>query len=396
MQQDDAAADGAWPLSVLMLNWRDSTNPEGGGSERYVEEVAAGLTSLGHSVTIMCARHPNAPANEVRGGVAFVRRGGKLSVYLHALAHVARRGGEFDVVVDVQNGVPFLSPLVRRRPVLVLVHHVHREQWPIVYPVPIAAFGWWLESWLAPRVYSRAPYVAVSSSTRDELARLGVHPDRVSVVHNGAEWVPASHRSRTAVDTPGPRLVVVSRLVPHKQVEHAIDAVVALQATYPTLSLDIVGDGWWRDRLERYAAGHGVADAVTFHGHLPELEKGSVLSAADLLVLPSVKEGWGLVVIEAAGYAVPAVAYTAAGGVSESIVHGQTGMLAEDHADLVAAIKALLDDPATMERMGAAAEERARTFSWDATVAGFEKALLTINAGGEPRRSFRRTLRLRR
>ena len=118
-------------IDVLFVNWRDITHPEGGGSERYVHRMAEGLAGAGLRVAMFCAAHDRAPAEEVVGGVHVVRRGGRLGVYPRALLHVLRTRPR--VVVDVQNGLPFASPLVTRRTVVNLVHHVHREQWPIVF-----------------------------------------------------------------------------------------------------------------------------------------------------------------------------------------------------------------------------------------------------------------------
>src|ERR687890_1445361 len=89
---------------VLFLNWRDTTHPEGGGSEVYVERIAAGLAAQGRPVTLLCAAHPGALATERVGGVRVVRRGGRLTVYLHPfLAHLTGRLGGHEVVGDVQN-----------------------------------------------------------------------------------------------------------------------------------------------------------------------------------------------------------------------------------------------------------------------------------------------------
>src|SRR5918999_4991213 len=153
----------ARPGGVLILNWRDTTHPEGGGSEVYVERVAAGLAAQGRPVTLFCAAHRGAPARERVGDVQVVRGGGRLTVYLHAfLAHLGGRLGGHQVVVDVQNGLPFFSALWCRRPLVVLVHHVHREQWRVVLPPLQARGGWGVESRLAPSLYRRARYVAVS------------------------------------------------------------------------------------------------------------------------------------------------------------------------------------------------------------------------------------------
>src|SRR5947207_7853147 len=116
-------------LRVLLLNWRDCGHPEGGGAETFLERVAAGLGRRGHEVTVRCAAYPGARPDEVVDGVRFIRRGGRFTVYLRAAAYLVRRSGDFDVVVDVQNGMPFWAPLFSRAPVVNVTHHVHREQW---------------------------------------------------------------------------------------------------------------------------------------------------------------------------------------------------------------------------------------------------------------------------
>src|SRR3712207_2648753 len=154
-------------IDVLFVNWRDASHPEGGGSERYVHRIAEHLAAAGLRVGLFCAAHDRAPAEETQNGVSLVRRGGRLSVYPRALLHVLRhRPG---IVVDVQNGLPFGSTLVRRRPVVTLVHHVHREQWPIVFGRVGGAIGWWIESVVAPRLYRRNRYVTVSGATAAQL-----------------------------------------------------------------------------------------------------------------------------------------------------------------------------------------------------------------------------------
>src|SRR4029453_3069445 len=128
---------------VLFLNWRDTTHPEGGGSEVYVERIASGLAAQGRPVTLFCAAHAGAPASERAGGIRVVPGGGRLTVYRHAWWAPLTGGlGRHEVVVDVQNGVPFFSTLWCRRPLVVLVHHVHREQWPVVMPPLPARIGW--------------------------------------------------------------------------------------------------------------------------------------------------------------------------------------------------------------------------------------------------------------
>jgi glycosyltransferase involved in cell wall biosynthesis len=361
--------DAPVDTDVLFVNWRDLSHPEGGGSERYVHRVAEGFAAAGLRVTLLCAAHGRAPAEDVVNGVRIVRRGGRFSVYPRALAFVRRHPPR--LVVDVQNGIPFGSPLVTGTPVTVLVHHVHREQWPIMFGRLGGRLGWWVESVLAPRVYRRARYVTVSRATRDEMVDLGIDAERVSIVPVGIE--PA--RNVTTPRSATPELVVLTRLVPHKRVEHALEVLARLSDRWPELRLSVVGEGPCEQDLRAEAERLGVADRVTFAGFVDEQTKHEHLSRAWVHLVPSVKEGWGLVVSEAGCHRVPTIGYRAAGGLRESVVDGVTGVLVDDLDELTAATAQLLDHAATREAMGDAAARHAASFTWPATVRLFAAVL---------------------
>lgn len=363
---------------VVFFNWRDTANPEGGGSERYIETMARGLVEHGARVTIFCAAHEAAPADEVADGVRYVRRGNHLEVYLLGVWNLLRRRfGKVDLIVDVQNGLPFFTRVATRRPVVVLVHHVHREQWPVVFPGLLGRVGWWIERRLAPMLYRRSQYVAVSRATRAELVELGVHKRRIAIVHNGTSAPPPVAVERSPV----PALVVVGRLVPHKQIEHAIDVVVALRAEHPEVHLSIVGGGWWDDDLRKYVAEAGAADLVTFEGHVTEERKHEILARSWLMLLPSIKEGWGLVIGEAGSHRVPTVAYTSAGGTTESIKHDRSGVLVSDQEELTSVVRELLEDTDRRLRLGQGAHEMSREFGWEHSQASFARVLTEVLAG---------------
>jgi len=369
-----AAIDGRRPgrQGVVILNWRDTRNPEGGGSELFVERVAAGLAAQGRPVTIVCAAWPGAPSEEHVDGVRILRRGGRLGVYLHAfLLYATGRVGPHDTVVDVQNGLPFFSALYARSPVVVLVHHVHREQWRVVLPALPARFGWWVESRLAPRVYRRASYVAVSESTRRELVGLGVEPGAIAIVHNGTDPPAVSGPPRTAY----PSVCVLGRLVPHKRVELALEAAARIRGRMPGLKVSVAGQGWWEPRIRAAAARLGLEDTVELLGFVGEEAKHALLARSWVLAMPSVKEGWGQAAMEAAGHATPTVAFRSAGGLAESVVHGRTGLLADDLDQFTGHLERLLSDPPLRERLGAAARERAAGFTWLQATAAFAGVL---------------------
>ncbi len=363
---------------VVFLSWRDTRNPEGGGAERYLEKMAAGLVERNCRVTIFCAAHAAAPPDEMIDGVRFVRRGSKMSVYPAGMAAL-RRGdlGPADVVVDVQNGLPFFSRLVTRAEVVVLVHHVHREQWPVVYPGLTGRVGWWIERRLAPLVYRRSQYVAVSRATRGELRDLGVRGPRVAVVHNGTDPARAVATPRSET----PMVAVVGRLVPHKQVEHAIDAVLVLRSRFPDLTLHVVGSGWWEGKLHAYAEQQGALDCVVFEGHVEEQRKHEVYEQAWVLALPSLKEGWGLVVGEAGMHGAPTVAYRSAGGTRESIEDDVSGVLVDTPEQFTETLGELLSDDEGRSRLAQGARAMSHQFTWQHAQESFALVLSEVLAG---------------
>jgi len=372
--------------SVLLLCWRDTEHPQGGGSEAYLERIGAQLAESGVRVTLRTARYPGARRREVRDGVQISRAGGPYSVYIWAgLAMVLARIGlgslrkaRPDVVIDTQNGLPFMARWAFGRRVAVLVHHCHREQWPVAGPV-MGRIGWFVESKLSPRVHRRNQYVTVSLPSARDLTGLGVQPGHIAVVRNGLDEAPA--QTLTVPRSATPRVVVLSRLVPHKQIEDALEAIAALRGRIPGLHLDILGGGWWQQRLVDHAALLGISDAVTFHGHVDDETKHHVLQQSWVQILPSRKEGWALAVTEAAQHSVPTIGYRSSGGLTDSIVDGVTGLLVDDHDELVDQLDRLLTDHVLREQLGAKAAARSSEFSWQQSADAMRTVLQAVHAG---------------
>ncbi|CAL9544722.1 glycosyltransferase family 4 protein [Streptomyces sp. enrichment culture] len=344
------------PRRIVFLAHRDLDNPSAGGSELLVDRLAGGLTRLGHQVTLLCG----GPASFRDYRV--VSAGGTYGHYLRARSAFARQVGDCDLLVEVCNGMPYLAPLWHRGPTLCLVNHVHTDLWPMRFGGPLAPaarLGRRLEHWALTGARRRGLLVAVSPSTADALSGIGVRRDRIRVVHNGVEE-PGPRTARSAE----PLFVAVGRLVEYKR----IDLLLRLwERVRPVTGgrLVIVGDGPERERLERLAG-----PGVEFTGHVSEAEKHRLLCAAWLLLHPSAVEGWGLVVTEAAARRTPAVAFDVP-GLRDSVVDGETGVLASGESSFAAAWCTLALSGARRERMGEAARDHAARFRWDRTVRQF-------------------------
>ncbi|WP_405879575.1 glycosyltransferase family 4 protein [Streptomyces sp. NBC_01136] len=344
------------PRRIVFLAHRDLGNRSAGGSEILVDRLADGLTGLGHQVTLLCG-----------GPAAFhdyrvVSAGGDLGHFLRARSAFHRQVGDCDLLVEVCNGMPYLAPLWHHGPTLCLVNHVHTDLWRMRFGGPLAPaarIGRRLEHWALAGAQRSNLLVAVSPSTAHALRAIGVERERIRVVHNGVEEPgPRAERS------PEPLFVAMGRLVEYKR----IDLLLRLwERVRPVTGgrLVIVGDGPERERLEQLAG-----PGVEFAGRVTEAEKHRLLCAAWLLLHPSAVEGWGLVVTEAAARETPAIAFDVP-GLRDSVVDGETGVLARGESSFAAAWCTLALSTHRRTLMGKSARDRAAQYRWNNTVRQF-------------------------
>jgi glycosyltransferase involved in cell wall biosynthesis len=198
--------------------------------------------------------------------------------------------------------------------------------------------------------------MTISNSARDDLVRDGIPPEHITVEYLGVDHEKYGRTTRAAE----PRLIFVGRLKAYKNVEALFDVLEAI----PELQLDVVGEGDHRPDLESEIARRGLSERVVMHGYVDESRKAELCGRAWINMTASQSEGWSLTVIEAALCGTPSIAL-AIGGLPESIVDGETGLLARDTAGLIAQARRVLDDPHLRERLGDAAERRAGGFTWD-------------------------------
>jgi glycosyltransferase involved in cell wall biosynthesis len=278
--------------------------------------------------------------------------GGFYSQFLRSPINYLLHARDADVVIDVVNGLPFFTPIWRRRKRTIgFVHHIHDEQWKDSYSPFVAFFGRIIELRVMPRLYKE--FITVSRSTAEDLERHGAQAGSVTIVPNGLDPPPEGLPGK---DTE-PLFVLVARLVPNKRVALLLDMWEQVQRRTGG-RLVIIGDGPKREFLQRKRIPH-----VEFLGQIHDLDRDSYLSRATLLLVTSRREGWGLTILEAARVGTPTLAFNVA-GVRDAIVNNTTGVLVNDKEQFIEQWCALSADVQRREQLGRAARERAETFSW--------------------------------
>ena len=362
---------------VHVLAWRDLDDPDAGGSEVHADEFMRRWAAAGLDITHRTSAAVGQPATATRNGYRGIRRGSRYSVFPRAVgSELIHRMGPFDALVEVWNGVPWMSPLWCRKPRITFLHHVHGPMWDQLLPTPLAGIGRALEARLAPPFYRRTVTLTPSEATRLDLLGLGFRDERVIAVNNGVDrqFRPGGQRAEA------PLVVCVARLAPVKRQEELIEAAVIARRRVPDMQLVIVGDGPLRPSLEARIATHGAQEWITLAGRLTHAELVTVYQRAWLVSSASLAEGWGLTITEAAACGTPAVA-TDVSGHRSSILDGVTGVLSPLDR-LGETIADVLIDHDRRARLAAAALARARTLTWDASAQG----ILTVLHGQVRRR----------
>lgn len=344
-----------------MLNWRDPKNPLAGGAERVTEAYLRGLMDRGHEVAWFANAFVGAPEKEELDGLRVARGGGKFTSWRAARRWV-RRQEAFDLIIDQHHGIPWYAPWWGRTRCVAFIHEVLGPIWNSFYPWPISTIGRWQERW-THWAYRRTRFWTASSYTRDELKKHGVQT--VSTIPYGVDTRALEHLEDKPLKEPL-RLATVSRLAPNKRVDHAVLALNELRGQDVDARLVIVGSGEEEVMLKKLAQRLGLSESVEFTGTIGEEEKNRHLREAHFLVHTSVREGWGLNVIEANAMGTPAAVYPVPGLV-ESTWHDRTGLVAEAESarSLARILRRALDRPDDYRRLRREALNRARGLHWD-------------------------------
>jgi glycosyltransferase involved in cell wall biosynthesis len=266
------------------------------------------------------------------------------------------------LVIDQQHGLPWYAPWWCRTNCVAYIHEVLGPIWNSFYSWPLSTIGRLQERWTL-QCYRRIPYWTPSDSTRKLLAGFGVK--EIKVIPNGCDTEPLAELEAKELSKPL-QLVVVSRLAPNKRVDQAIRLMDVLRKRNVDAELIIVGRGDSEQSLRELTGSLQLSDCIHFTGGLSEVDKNKQLRQAHFLVHTSVREGWGLNVLEANAMGTPAAVYPV-GGLVDSTVDGVTGCIAKEETPQALAdqLIAALKSSEHYDTMRKNAWERSKEFSWN-------------------------------
>jgi len=381
-------------MNIGILTWEFPPRIVG-GIARHCNGLARALAHNGHDVHVVTLDFPGAPIYEEINGIKVYRASTELGhpnfltwafLFNHflekKLAGVSRKV-DFDVVhvhdwLTGFAGISFKHQM--QKPLVSTIHgtEIGRAQ-GLHNPDSLTIDGieWWT-------TYEANKIIVTSASMKAEIqGHFRLPQEKIEIVPNGID----TKRYNASVDqsavkgrygvNPDEKLVLcVGRLVPQKGIEYLIRAVPPIARRYPNSKFIVVGEGWLRGHLEYIARSTGYQWKITFTGWIPDRELIALLNSADALVVPSIYEPFGIVVLEGMAAGVPVVA-SDVGGLAEIVEHEHTGILAYSRSpeSIAWAVDRVLSDPDHSKEMAQNAQEMVqKTYSWEAIAMKTAKA----------------------
>lgn len=349
-------------MNILILNWRDVRHVWAGGSELYIHELAK-RWAKSHNVTLFCAQDPDKSLKdeEIIDGVRIIRRGGRYSVYLFAIYYYFRFFRKtIDFVVDVENGIPFFTPLYIRKKKLSIVYHVHGMQFFYELTFPFNVIGYCLEKYFFPFLYRSVEIMAISKTTRRELVRIGFKKEKIHLVFPGIGNV----RKASNEKYKKPTILYLGRIKKYKRVNMLVDVFRKVHKINPRVRLVIAGWGSEAPFISDFVMKNKLRKSIDIIGPVNEHEKAELYAKSWIFVNPSLHEGWGISVIEANAYKTPAIGFKVP-GLSDSIVDGKTGYLCSNEEDMINKILYIIENNKIREELSYDAFLWSKKFDWN-------------------------------
>jgi len=354
---------------IVVLSRRNILHPRAGGASLYVHEIFRRLAE-NHDVTVVAEGAESSKRVEEIDGLTYDNAHGSMLRFRLPLSYIRRFARDADILIDNADvAIPWFSPLFSKKPVITIIHQLVREVFYEELPHILATLGYLSEPAIY-RLYSKSLIVAMSKSTADDLLQLGIPRENIRIIGPGCSYpsnqrVPLEMRSQKLIGC-------VSRLMHYKGLQFAIEAISRIQKELPDIKLEVAGSGPYREELEELARHIGVDTNVTFLGRVSEERKLKLYRESRAILLPSIREGYGLSVIEANSVGTPAIGWNVP-GLRDSIIDNTTGLLASfpSSRDLARQIHNIMTDDSTWCSMSESAWKWANNHSWDRSAKDF-------------------------
>lgn len=370
-------------ITILALNWRDIKNPMGGGAEVHAHEMFS-RNSDEFQIVHLSPEFPECEPEEIIDGVRYIRKGNMGTVIFYAMKYYIKNRKVIDLVIDQCNAHRFFTSFyVSRKKRIFYTHQLYRELWYVLSGPPISHLGYIAETPML-RLNRHDQTITVSESTKQGLLDVGYKEENITIIPNGISFEPTPYE-QLSEKYEIPTFIYVGRYANSKGINCAVEAIGKLKKQGVKARLLLVGrpnKDYVKTVLEPICKEYGLSmgksetSDIVVRGFVTEEEKLQLLEKAHALVLPSTREGWGIVIIEAAVEGTPGIVYNSPGCV-DAVDYGNAGYLCRNNCvdDIVDNMLDIINDGEQYEKMRKSAYEFSTKFNWKESSVLFRKLI---------------------
>lgn len=361
-------------MKILWLTWKDRSHPLTGGAETVSGEIMDRLVRDGHEVKVITARYTGSLAQEVIGGITILRAGNRYTVYARARSIYKKSlDGWADIVIDEMNTLPFWSGSYNKTKNFLLCYQLAREVWLHQMVFPLSRIGYISEPYMLRKLSMSYPTaITESQSTKKDMEKYGFRNVKTFRVGMALEPLKKLEMKKSNI------ILSLGAVRPMKRTLHAIKAFEIARDQNKNLRMIIAGDtsGPYSRKVIKYIDKSRHASAIKVMGRVSSSEKIKLTQQADIILVTSVKEGWGLIVTEANSQGTPAIAYDV-DGLRDSVKNNETGLLSpnSDYETMGNQIVSLLSDTKKYESLRLNAWQWSKGFTFENSYADFMKII---------------------
>lgn len=377
--------------TILSLSWRDIKSPTAGGAEVHTHEMLHRMNSDKYRIIHLSAMYDGLEEQEEIDGVNYIRKGNVFSCIIYARKYYKKNRDNIDFVIDQCNTHRYFTPFwVEKEKRIFYIHQLTREIWDINLKFPFSKIGKALETPLL-KLNKNDYVITVSESTKNDLVDVGFEAEKIFIVPNGISFEPWT-REQFCEKEKNPTFIYVGRYANYKGINVAVEAIGKLKKDYPDIRLWILGkrnDKYISEVLKpisnkyclRWGDRDSYGDIITW-GYVSEEEKLTLISRATALVFPSIREGWGIPITEAANVGTPSIVYDSP-GIRDAVDFGSAGYLCKENNlnEICRLMKCTINDVEKYEETKEKAYDFSKVLVWSEVGKKFEEAIERIEHG---------------
>ncbi len=368
-------------MKILWITWKDKKNPLSGGAEIMNEELAKRAVADGHEIIFLVSGYPGGKKKEVIDGYTVIRTGSRYTVYITTAIYYLKHLRTWpDLIIEEINTMPFFTKLYtmggKRK---LLIYQLAREIWFHELSkkmFPISLLGYLLEP-LYLRFLSGDDCLTESKSTLNDLALHGFKKKKINIIPAGSNIKPIPQIDNAAKYKKF-TLLSVGSIRSMKQTLHQVKAFEKVKSSIPECTMIIAGSisTPYGQEVMSYIEKSPFKNDIIYKGSVTQAEKQELMRKSHLILVSSIKEGWGLIITEANSQGTPAVAYNV-DGLRDAVMDMKTGLLTKENTPeaLAEHVISLFNNKELYLQLQKNAYDWSRTLTFDNSYDVFKKVI---------------------